>query len=196
MPTPALFLDRDGVLNVDSGYVHDPAALKLYDDVSVLGDIAREGWLLLIASNQSGVGRGMFDREALEATNRALCDMLAARGVSIPLERFFVCVHAPSDGCHCRKPKPGLLEQAARRFNLDLRCSVLVGDKPSDVLAAQAVAGVGLLLERERPEQPSVLGSLRHLPARLEAVRRRWEDTELRPTRDSGRAGAQGESSS
>ena len=175
MSTPALFLDRDGVLNVDTGYVHDPEALRLYDDVSVLREIADRGWLLLVASNQSGVGRGMFERAAVEATNRALCDMLAARGVSISLERFFVCFHAPDDGCHCRKPKPGLLEQAARRFDLDLRRAVLVGDKRSDVLAAQAVGGVGMLLERERPKQADVLSSLWCLPERLEALRSRWE---------------------
>ena len=129
---PALFLDRDGVLIVDRDYLADPAGVELVPGVGpALARAAAAGWTLIGLSNQSGLGRGRFGQAELEAVMARVDAELAAQGVT--LDAMYYCPHAPGDGCRCRKPGPGLLEEAAAAFRWDPARSWVVGDKASDV---------------------------------------------------------------
>jgi len=143
---PGLLLDRDGVLNVEVHRLHRTEDLVLIPGVlPALAEIA--GWNIPVAvvSNQAGIGHGLYDRAACEAVNDAIARQVRAAGGRI--DAFFFCPHTPADACPCRKPAPGLLRQAADALGLDLRRSVLVGDKRSDLEAARAV-GCGAVLVR------------------------------------------------
>jgi D-glycero-D-manno-heptose 1,7-bisphosphate phosphatase len=143
MMRPALFLDRDGVINADRGYVSRPADFEPLDGVfAALRLAAARGYTLIVITNQSGIGRGYFsqaDYDVLEAHMRRL---FAAEGVA--LTGIYHCPHPPDAGCDCRKPRPGMILRAARVHGIDLGRSVMVGDKPSDAEAARA-AGVGTI---------------------------------------------------
>lgn len=129
---PALFLDRDGVLIVERDYLADPAGVELVPGVGpALARAAAAGWTLIGLSNQSGLGRGRFGQAELEAVMARVDAELAAQGVT--LDAMYYCPHAPGDGCRCRKPGPGLLEEAAAAFRWDPARSWVVGDKASDV---------------------------------------------------------------
>jgi histidinol-phosphate phosphatase family protein len=144
MSRRAVFLDRDGTLNREVGYIGDPADLVLIDDAGpALRQLSGAGFALVVISNQSAIGRGVFPVEQVTAVNARLAAFLRADGVE--LDAFFVCPHAPADGCDCRKPAPGLLLQARDRLDLDLAGSWMVGDSVNDVVAARA-AGVRPIL--------------------------------------------------
>lgn len=143
MSRRALFLDRDGVLNVDHGYVHAPEDFEPVPGVfEALRDAVAGGWTLVVVTNQSGIGRGYYSEEeyqTLEAHMRALF-----AGERIEFLAIYHCPHLPDAGCACRKPAPGMILQAAREHDLDLPRSAMIGDKPSDAEAARA-AGVGVI---------------------------------------------------
>lgn len=144
MSRRAVFLDRDGTLNREIGYIGDPAALELLPGVvPALADLAAAGYALVVVTNQSAIGRGHFTAAQVEAVHERLRALLAAGGVV--LDGVFVCPHAPDAGCPCRKPAPGLLLTARDALDLDLGTSWLVGDSAKDVAAARA-AGVRPLL--------------------------------------------------
>ena len=144
MSRRAVFLDRDGTLNREIGYVGDPADLVLVAGVGpALARLSAAGFALVVISNQSAIGRGVLSTAQVEAVNTRLAAFLRAEGVE--LDAFFVCPHAPADGCDCRKPAPGLLLQARDTLDLDLASSWMVGDSVNDVVAARA-AGVRPLL--------------------------------------------------
>jgi D-glycero-D-manno-heptose 1,7-bisphosphate phosphatase len=157
---PALLLDRDGTIIVDHGYLSDPARVALVPGAAdVLKAFQDAGWLLVVISNQSGIARGMFGRAELDAVHARMVEVLANEGIH--LDAAYYCAHAPEDGCACRKPRPGLIEQAARELDIDLRASLMVGDKPSDVDAGVAAGCSGVLF---REDWTPVLESLH--PAR------------------------------
>jgi len=140
---PALFLDRDGTLVDDPGYLSDPDALRLFPGVGpALRRFEDAGYALVLVTNQSGVGRGYFGWDAYERVAERLREALAADGVVLDAE--CVCGHAPEEGATCgwRKPAPGMILEAARLLDLDLARSAMVGDTASDLAAADA-AGVG-----------------------------------------------------
>jgi D-glycero-D-manno-heptose 1,7-bisphosphate phosphatase len=146
VPGPVLFLDRDGVLIEDRHYLHDPEQVVLLPGVvGALAAARTAGFRLVGLSNQSGLGRGYFDRNQLDAVMRRLTDLLAAGGVA--LDFFFYCPHAPRDGCRCRKPATGLLDEARAWLRWRAEESWLVGDKLSDVQLARN-AGLGAVLVR------------------------------------------------
>jgi D-glycero-D-manno-heptose 1,7-bisphosphate phosphatase len=145
---PALFLDRDGVLNrrnVD-GYVIEPSD---FEPLSLALDAAtaarRMGSALVVVSNQGGIGRSLATEPQVMVINALLLAVLASRG--IVLDGIYTCPHHPLSAdptqrnCECRKPKPGLIIAAARDLNLDLTRSILIGDHESDIAAARA-AGI------------------------------------------------------
>jgi histidinol-phosphate phosphatase family protein len=145
----AVFLDRDGTLIADLGYPRDPAGVCLLPGAGeALARLRREGFLLILVSNQSGVGRGLIHPAELEAVHRRLEECLAA--FDVRLTAAYYCLHAPEAACDCRKPAPGLLLRAAREHALELARCVLVGDKPSDVAAGQR-AGCRTILLRSHP---------------------------------------------
>ncbi len=142
---PALFLDRDGVLIVDRDYLADPDGVELMPGVGpALARAAAAGWLLIGLSNQSGFGRGRFGQAALDAVMARVDAELAAQGVT--LDAMYYCPHAPQDGCRCRKPGPGLLEEAAISFRWDPARSWVIGDKASDVELGRRHGLGGLLV--------------------------------------------------
>ncbi len=144
---PAVFLDRDGVLNrvfERDGVTHPPACVE---DFTLLPGVAEAvqrlhavGFALVVVTNQPDVARGTQTREGVEAIHERL-------RAELPMLEVLACYHDDADGCDCRKPKPGMLREAARRWAIDLRRSFLVGDRWSDVAAGQAAGCRTLLVE-------------------------------------------------
>jgi histidinol-phosphate phosphatase family protein len=146
---PAVFFDRDGVLNPNAGYPHVPDDARLFDDVApALHQIKGAGFLLFVVTNQSGVARGFFTLHDVEQFNVALCEQLRTAGIYMKEENFYVCPHGPEDSCECRKPKPGLLLRAAQEHNIDLGRSACIGDSESDIEAGQRAGVFAILLDR------------------------------------------------
>jgi D-glycero-D-manno-heptose 1,7-bisphosphate phosphatase len=128
----AVFLDRDGTVIVDRGYLSDPAGVELLPGVvEALGRLHGDGFGLIFISNQSGIGRGLVTQEQSDAVHRRTLEMLAAGGV--PITGSYICPHAPWDHCACRKPSTVLLMQAAGEHGIERGASFLVGDKKTDV---------------------------------------------------------------
>jgi D-glycero-D-manno-heptose 1,7-bisphosphate phosphatase len=129
---PALFLDRDGVVIVDRDYLSDPEGVELVPGAAAaMVRAAAAGYLLIGLSNQSGIGRGRFGPAELEAVMERVDLELSRHGAA--LDAMYYCPHAPEAGCRCRKPGPGLLEEAAASFRWDASRSWVIGDKASDV---------------------------------------------------------------
>jgi D-glycero-D-manno-heptose 1,7-bisphosphate phosphatase len=133
-----VFLDRDGTINEEVGYLDDPDRLVLIpgaaEAIRLLNDA---GILVIVISNQAGVGRSYFSAATVEAIHRQLAKQLAVHGARV--DAIFYCPHHPSEGCECRKPKTGMLLQATRRHELDMRRAFVVGDKVSDLDAGRRV---------------------------------------------------------
>lgn len=164
---PAIFLDRDGTIIRDPGYLSDPSGVSLLPNAAEgLGNMARAGWPLVIVSNQSGIARGLYGPEAFAAVNRRLEELLAPEGV-----RFlgaYYCPHLPeiSGPCRCRKPGTELFVRAARENVLDLTRSWFVGDRLRDVVPGPKLGGRGLLVRQlegrqAEAEDPGALGVAR-----------------------------------
>jgi len=147
LPQIAVFLDRDDTLIVDKPYLNDPAGIEFTPNaVAAVRRLNAAGIPAILITNQSGLARGLINAEQLEAVHARLNELLAAGGAH--LDAIYFCPHhkdgvvaAYAIDCDCRKPKPGLLLEAARDFELDLKCCYLVGDKPDDIKAIHAVGG-------------------------------------------------------
>ena len=155
VPRKALFLDRDGVINVDHGYVHEPEDTDWVPGIFELCAKARcAGYVLVVVTNQAGIARGYYSEEAFLTYTKWVHEQFAKR--SVPLAATYYCPHHPEVGmdglrlhCDCRKPAPGMILAAASDLKLNLQASVLIGDKSSDLEAARAAkVGRWLLLER------------------------------------------------
>lgn len=157
MPTPrkALFLDRDGVINIDHGYVYRPEDTEWVPGIFDLCAKARQaGYLLVVVTNQAGIARGYYSVEEFLAYTQWMHQQFAAKGT--PLIATYYCPHHPDAGigdlrheCDCRKPSPGMILSAASDLQLSLPTCLLIGDKPSDLAAAEAArVGKGLLLKK------------------------------------------------
>ncbi len=143
----AVFLDRDGTLVRDPGYLHDPARVELLPGVVAgLGALAQAGWTLVVVSNQSGIARGIHTAEAFHAVMDRIGELLSAHGVRFAAAYY--CPHHPdfTGPCACRKPGTELFERAARDLGLSLGRSWFVGDKLKDVEPALALGGRGILI--------------------------------------------------
>lgn len=148
MTKAAIFLDRDGVINQDSGYVsHSDDFIFIDGVIDALRELKEKGYLLVVVTNQSGIARGLFSEDDFMRLTEWMDWSLADRGVD--LDGIYFCPHHPSAGsglntqaCDCRKPAPGMLLEAARELGINLAASYMVGDKVSDMNAAIA-AGVG-----------------------------------------------------
>jgi D-glycero-D-manno-heptose 1,7-bisphosphate phosphatase len=148
---PAVFMDRDGCLIEEMGYINHPGRVRLLPRTpAAVARLNQAGIPAVMATNQAGIARDYFSEETLEAVNAELGRQLGDQGAR--LDALYVCTHHPTAGrppyraaCECRKPKPGLLLRAAAEMSLDLSRSVMIGDKPSDVAAGQA-AGVSTVL--------------------------------------------------
>lgn len=137
----AVFLDRDGVLNVDNGYVSQVDDFEFIEGViEACKKLKEKGFLLVVITNQSGIARGYFSEEQFHTLTEWMDWSLADRGVD--LDGIYYCPHHAQKGegeykieCDCRKPKPGMLTSAIEELNIDVSRSILVGDKESDIQA-------------------------------------------------------------
>ncbi len=142
---PAVFLDRDGTLVRETGYLSDPQALELLPGVGrALRNLVAAGVPLVLVSNQSGVGRGMFTARDVHAVMARLRAELRVHAVE--LSAIYFCPHRPDERCPCRKPRTGLLERAAEDLQLSLVDSVMIGDKRIDAATGRSAGGRGILL--------------------------------------------------
>lgn len=142
-----IILDRDGVINYDSEhFIKSPDEwVPIPGSLKAIANFKKEGHRVVVATNQSGLGRGLYDEKTLEAIHQKMKNALAKEGGE--LDGIFYCPHHPDDGCDCRKPKPGLLLQIAKAFDADLSDAVFIGDSERDVEAAHA-AGCRAILVR------------------------------------------------
>jgi len=178
---PAIFLDRDGTINVDHGYVHEIDNFQFIDGViDAMRELKEMGFALVIVTNQSGIARGMYSEEQFMQLTEWMDWSLADR--DIDLDGIYFCPHLPDASvenyrqqCDCRKPQPGMILSAAEELDIDLAASYIVGDKIDDVMAGKA-AGVGktVLVRTGKPVTSEgeaaadwVIESLASLPARI-----------------------------
>lgn len=132
MGNPWLILDRDDTILDDPGYLSDPRDLAfLPGAVEGLKAFASAGWPLVVISNQSGLGRGLFSQVQLDAVTKCFQEELGRHGIQ--LQGIYYCPHSPQEVCACRKPQPGLAQRAALDLDLDLHQAVVVGDRLSDI---------------------------------------------------------------
>ena len=142
---PAVLLDRDGTIIFEKNYLSDPDMVELERDaVEGLRSLSEQGFVLVVVSNQSGIGRGYFGIEAAEAVNRRVDQLLRAEGVAIA--GWYICPHSADEACACRKPMPGMALEAAADLGIDLTRSFVIGDKRSDAELAHAVGAIGILV--------------------------------------------------
>ena len=145
MKRPAVFLDRDGTLNEQMGYINH---LSRFIMIPGAGEAIRllneNGFLAIVVSNQSGVGRGYFPLGFVNEVHSYMAGLLEKKGAKI--DGIFTCPHHPDDGCDCRKPKTGLIRQANEAFHIDMENSYMVGDRCSDLEFAKRANLKGILV--------------------------------------------------
>lgn len=141
-----VILDRDGVINRDSPHFVKTVEewLPLPGSIDAIAALHRAGFTVTVASNQSGLGRGLFQRPALDAMHRKLRRLVARAGGRV--DRIVICPHAPDAGCDCRKPKPGLLLRLARYYRADLSGVPVIGDSLRDLRAAASIGARPILV--------------------------------------------------
>ena len=175
--SPAIFLDRDGTLHRDTGY------LIRFEDFEPLPGVEEAlkwmhdgGFRLFVASNQSGVARGFFPMEDVLKLNRKIQEYFQSKG--IPIEEVAICPHHPegivkeySRECDCRKPKPGMLLDLAKRHGIDLEHSYMVGDHPRDAKAGIAAGATGVLIHANSAGSVDKHTRLKEFPSILEFAR-------------------------
>ena len=162
MTRPAVFLDRDGTLIEDTGYLRDPEDVRLLPSAAAAIRRLNGAQLpAIVVSNQSGIARGLLTLQQYQLTERRLDELLAREGSR--LEAHYICPHLPAVNgpCECRKPGTLLYRQAAERFGIDLAQSWWVGDRLRDVLPAEAFGGRGIVVGTMGPEQDEARRFLR-----------------------------------
>jgi D-glycero-D-manno-heptose 1,7-bisphosphate phosphatase len=149
---PAAFIDRDGCLTEEVGYVNHASRIRLLPRTAeAVRRLNAAGMPAVMVTNQAGIARGYFSEDVLREANEAVERQLAEGQAR--LDGLYVCMHHPTEGappyradCDCRKPRPGLLLRAARELGLDLAASVMIGDRISDVAVGQSVGAAGVLV--------------------------------------------------
>lgn len=148
-----VILDRDGVINEDSdAYIKSPEEwTPIAGSIQAIARLCQHGFRVVVATNQSGLARGLFDLETLGRIHRKMHQAVSEAGGQ--LEGVFFCPHEPRDDCGCRKPKAGLLLQAAERLSIDLDGVPVIGDSARDLEAAQAVGARPILVRTGKGER-------------------------------------------
>lgn len=138
MRREAVFLDRDGTINEEVGYVTDISRFRFMPGVfEAISSLNRAGYLVVIVTNQSAVGRGFMSEDTLRQIHKWMVTQIESHGGKV--DAVYYCPHTPQDKCNCRKPNPGLMEKAQRDFNIDLTKSFIIGDKESDIVLGRAI---------------------------------------------------------
>ena len=134
-----VFVDRDGVINQErSDYVKSISELEIYPNVAKNIKLLKDaGFLVVVITNQSAVNRGIVTPEMINQIHNSIQDHLKKSGTF--LDGFYYCPHTPNENCNCRKPKSGLLQQAILELNIDLNSSWMIGDRDSDIEAANSI---------------------------------------------------------
>lgn len=142
-----IILDRDGVINEDSDeYIKSPEEWHaIPGSIQAIGRLNHAGYRVVIATNQSGVGRGLYDIDTLGKIHEKMCQQLEEAGATV--EAIFYCPHTPEDECDCRKPKPGLFKDIESRLGKPLEGVYAVGDSLRDLQAAQSVSATPILVK-------------------------------------------------
>jgi D-glycero-D-manno-heptose 1,7-bisphosphate phosphatase len=142
---PAVFLDRDGTISEDVGYLNDVRQFRMFPFAAgAIRKLNDANLPVIVVTNQSGVGRGFFAESMVHTVHEEMTQQLAAAGAH--LTAIYYCPHTSDDDCDCRKPKPGMMQRAVREHGADLRRSFVVGDRYGDVELAQANGGRGVLV--------------------------------------------------
>lgn len=158
---PAAFIDRDGTLIEEVNFLSRVENLRLFDfTVEAIRRLKSSGFLVIVVTNQSGIGRGIFDEAAMHAVHEEI-----QRQLGNSIDAFYHCPHLPCDGCSCRKPNLGMIETASREFDIDMSGSWMIGDKKIDVETGINAAigsvlvrtGYGRVHEHELDRQPDVI---------------------------------------
>jgi histidinol-phosphate phosphatase family protein len=142
---PAAFLDRDGTIIFDRNYLSSPSQVKVYACAAdAINRLRKAGFKIIIVTNQSGIGRGMFGKKELGAVNKKFMELLKKNGAKI--DALYYCPHTDEDECSCRKPKAGMALRAAKERGIDLSKSYAVGDSVRDYLLGFNMGGKGLMV--------------------------------------------------
>jgi D-glycero-D-manno-heptose 1,7-bisphosphate phosphatase len=139
---PAIFLDRDGTIIKDKGYVNSIKNFVFYDFTFDCLKTLQKKFLLFIVTNQSGVSKGLISNEQLDEIHKHMLDVLKTQGIVI--EAVYVCPHDTEDNCICRKPLPHFVHLAASQYNIDIANSYVIGDHPSDIQLALNTGAKGM----------------------------------------------------
>ena len=140
-----IFVDRDGTLIKDTGYIKDPSEIKILPNtIEGLKKITSLGAAVIMITNQSGISRGYFDLPQVVHLNEVIMKRLSASGCKFA--DIQICPHGPNDGCSCRKPKTGLLLKASKSLNIPLNRSVIIGDRETDIAAGLNAGIPGILI--------------------------------------------------
>ena len=139
-------LDRDGVINHDSDqYIKSPAEWRpLPGSIEAIARLNQNGYRIAVATNQSGIGRGLFDMATLNAMNDKMMELVFRQGGRI--DALFFCPHTAAEECNCRKPRTGMFEEIAARFHTDLKGVPVIGDSLKDLQAAESVGAQPILV--------------------------------------------------
>ena len=142
---PAVFLDRDGTIAEEVGYLNHVSRFRLLPGAAAAIRTLNEAELpVVVVTNQSGVGRGYFPESVVKKVHDRMREELLVEGAR--LDAVYYCPHVSADGCECRKPKTGMFEQAARELRVDLKCSFVVGDRYGDIEAAHCAGAHSVLV--------------------------------------------------
>jgi D-glycero-D-manno-heptose 1,7-bisphosphate phosphatase len=165
---PAVFLDRDGTICEEMGYLNHLSRLHIFPfAAAAIKKLNKAGLPVIVVTNQSGISRGIFPQSLVEQIHARITQELSEAGARV--DGYYYCAHTRQDDCDCRKPLPGLLERAAREHGLSLERSYVVGDRYGDVELAHGVGGRGVLVltgygrgeyelhRQEWPRQPDVV---------------------------------------
>lgn len=155
-----IILDRDGVINFDSAqFIKNPAEWKaIPGSLEAIARLNQAGYRVVVATNQSGVGRGLFDMDTLTAIHEKMHKELAEVGARV--DAIFYCPHTADSRCDCRKPKPGMFQQIASRFNVDLTGVPTVGDSLRDLQAGTSAGCKPYLVLTGKGEKTHADGNL------------------------------------
>lgn len=167
-----VLVDRDGTIIFDKHYLAEPAGVELIPGAAQgLRRLHELGFGIVVVTNQSGIGRGYFSAETQDRVHERMCALLEAEGVRV--DGIYICPHAPEYDCTCRKPLPGLAEQAVAEHGFDPRTAFVVGDKQADIELGKAIGAVSILVRTGKgaaEEAKGKVGAADHIVDDLKAA--------------------------
>ncbi len=144
-----VFIDRDGTINVNYGYINNPNDFKMYPSVAKGIKLLQEnGFKIIVITNQSGIARGYFSEKTLGEIHEKMKKDLSKEDAMV--DAIYYCPHHPDEKCNCRKPKPGLLEKAIKDFDIDIEKSFIIGDRMLDVEAGYKIGLKTVLVPEDK----------------------------------------------